>query len=71
MERGALIRTRRTLDGAVKWAFRHLRRELDTLGLYFILIVGLLLNFRVIKKRNGQQRRGDYIYDHKGGRKGF
>nr|GMD49390.1 Os11g0151100 [Ipomoea batatas] len=36
-ERGALISTLRSLDGAVKCAFRHFRRELETRGLYFIL----------------------------------
>ncbi|KAJ0494184.1 hypothetical protein HanIR_Chr12g0594511 [Helianthus annuus] len=38
LESGALISTRRTLDGAVKCAFRHLRRELVTRGLYFIVV---------------------------------
>ncbi|URE39896.1 hypothetical protein MUK42_33062 [Musa troglodytarum] len=39
-ESGALISTRRTLDGAVKCAFRDFLRELDTRGLYFILTGG-------------------------------
>ncbi|EPS57181.1 hypothetical protein M569_17640, partial [Genlisea aurea] len=33
---GALIRIRRTLEGAVKCAFLLLRREDETRGLYFI-----------------------------------
>ena len=38
VESGALISTRRTLDGAEKCALRHLRRELVTRGLYFIVV---------------------------------
>lgn len=36
-ERGALINNLRRLDGAVKWAFLLLRRDEETLGLYFIV----------------------------------
>lgn len=38
MESGALMRTRRTEDGAEKWALRFFRREEETLGLYFIVV---------------------------------
>jgi hypothetical protein len=39
VERGALIRILRKEDGAEKWAFRLLRLEEETLGLYFMVAV--------------------------------
>ena len=39
MERGALIRILRKEEGAEKWAFRLLRLEEETLGLYFMVAV--------------------------------